>query len=285
MDTSQSEENSGKSMQKLRLENEQLRNEISILKQEKREALEKYYELYRNMEKKVEERSERIREQNKLLKKEIKQRKKTEKELEDTLEEKDELLHEVHHRVKNNMQLVSSLFNLHLKEIDNINAKNVLLESKNRLNSIAIVHELFYHCEKLSKIQISRYIKELIPILLKNHGLEHIIDVNYSINGVLLGLSRSVPLALVINEIIANATDDIDENRRNRKLNITIKTEKGSFILKIESESGEVNKTKINPNQNSFGFYLISLLVEKQLEGKLEMGEDDEVKLKIEFPI
>ncbi|MGZ3932768.1 MAG: sensor histidine kinase, partial [Bacteroidia bacterium] len=124
-----------------------------------------------------------------------------------SLKEKEQLLKEIHHRVKNNLQIVSSLLNLQTDSILDETYLSLIVESRNRINSMALVHEMLYSSKDLSKLEISRYIHRLCisihqSLARKNStiGFEYDIEDNLSFD-----IDHMIPLGLIINEIISNS--------------------------------------------------------------------------------
>ncbi|MFZ6723433.1 PAS domain S-box protein [Undibacterium sp. Ji49W] len=127
--------------------------------------------------------------------------------LEQALEEKTALLHEVHHRVKNNLQIVSSLLSLQARQASEEVAR-VLSESQGRIRAMALVHQLLYDSEMMSEIELSEFINRLISLTVASHDTVKLgIKIEYSEPGkpVFMSAHRMIPLGLVINELILNA--------------------------------------------------------------------------------
>ena len=149
-----------------------------------------------------------IRENGKLYKAaedEIKHRKEAEAQIETALREKEALLKEIHHRVKNNLQIISSLLSLQSNYIEDETATDILRESQNRVKAMANVHEKLYHSKDLSKINFKGYIEEMVCELSHSYGSNHKIQINTEIEDMSIGIETAVPSGLIINEIISNS--------------------------------------------------------------------------------
>ena len=175
---------------------------MRILEHAVKKALERYKLLlenkqYReNLEQLVKERTEK-------LEKELKLRKSAEKKLRTSLNEKDVLLKEIHHRVKNNLQVISSLLNLQSGYINDKSALDIFIDSQNRVKSMALIHEKMYQSEDLGHIDFSEYIDKLATHL---HSIfstkDSQIKVVQDVQNVSLDINRAIPCGLIINRSV-----------------------------------------------------------------------------------
>lgn len=125
--------------------------------------------------------------------------------LKDSLKEKEMLLKEVYHRVKNNLQVVSSLLSLQAKSIVNMEAIELLKQSADRIKSMALLHEKLYQSKDLSKIDINEYLHSLIEHLTFAFDVRDRIKVNMTIANIFLDVDTAIPCGLIVNEIVSNA--------------------------------------------------------------------------------
>lgn len=122
------------------------------------------------------------------------------------LQEKEVLLKEIHHRVKNNLQVVSSLLKLQADQVRDPVARELLLDSKTRIRSIAMLHERLYRAEDLTRIDMNDYINELVSSVQRAHGDPHgWISVNVKADDILLGIDPAMPCGLIVTELLTNA--------------------------------------------------------------------------------
>ena len=136
----------------------------------------------------------------------INERKATEQAIKNALHEKDILLAEIHHRVKNNLAIIASLFNLQIGSTENEEAKNILLDSKNRVKSMALIHDSLYKNESLSEIDFAKYTKELINEIHSSYpSISNSINVNTTISDVTLNVNSAIPCGLILNELLTNS--------------------------------------------------------------------------------
>lgn len=125
--------------------------------------------------------------------------------IENSLVEKETLLKEIHHRVKNNLQIISSLLNLQANQTDDENLKRIMAEAKNRISSMALIHQKIYQSENLSSIDFQAYIEQMVQSMesLFNSSKKQI-TYNINTNGIILDIDTSIPLGLIINELLTN---------------------------------------------------------------------------------
>ena len=194
-----------------------------------------------------------------------------EKELKKSLEEKEVLLKEVHHRVKNNMQVISSILNLQSAYIEDDKILNILKESQNRIRAMASIHERLYRTKNFSDIKFSEYIKDLAENLVNTYELsETKISLECKIEEVFLTLNVSIPCGLIINELISNALKYAFEGREKGKIDLSI-NKKGNNVCLIVEDDGVGIPQSLNIEQtDSLGLQLVTTLVQ-QIEGKMQL--------------
>lgn len=195
---------------------------------------------------------------------------KTKEELEHKIHEKETLLKEVHHRVKNNLQTVSSLLSLQSRNVSNKGAKNLLKSSQNRVLSMAMVHEMLYMREDISKIGYRSYVQELAEYLVRSiKGTSSNITLDIDIPEVKLNIDTAIPLGLLINEAVTNSLKYgiVDDSQGY----IFIKLRKGEFdeyILNIGDTGVGYSETINHKTTQSLGLKLIHNLA-RQLRGSI----------------
>ena len=176
------------------------------------------------------------------------------------------LLKELNHRVKNNLQLVSSLLQKQANLSTDSSAKVALLDTKNRLLSLILLHQRLYGNENTTQIFMPKYLKELAEsILISYHSIEEE-DIIYDTDDVWLDVELAISIGLMANELITNSFKHAFDNISEPKLFISFKRDRTNFILRIKDNGVGMNK---NSESSSFGMELIELLT-KQLKGKLE---------------
>ncbi|MUH36620.1 sensor histidine kinase [Zobellia amurskyensis] len=191
--------------------------------------------------------------------------------IEKSVDEKENLLREVHHRVKNNLQTVSSLLNLQARNTPNEQIKELVKSSQNRVIAMAMIHEMLYVRDNLSKIEFGSYVQELTQYLLRTvERKDRNIDVVLNIPDTLLSIDTAIPLGLLINETVTNSIKYGFKNQD--KGEITIELEKryqNKFILKISDNGAGFPLDYDFKNSNTLGIRLIHNLA-RQLQGTIE---------------
>ncbi|MDO6519697.1 sensor histidine kinase [Zobellia uliginosa] len=195
---------------------------------------------------------------------------KTKNELEEKIREKETLIKEVHHRVKNNLQTVSSLLSLQSRGITDKDVKGLLKSSQNRVITMAMVHEMLYMREDLSKIEYKSYVQELVEYLIRSiKGTSSNITLNIDIPNIKLNIDTAIPLGLLINETVTNALKYgiVDDNKG--EINIKLRKEKEDYLILQLGDNGKGFSEDTNhKNSNSLGLKLIHNLT-RQLQGSL----------------
>lgn len=219
----------------------------------------------------------------------ITERKKDDELLRASLDEKIVLLKEVHHRVKNNLQIVASLLNLQSERIDNPVIQETLLNTRNRVHSMALLHETLYHSDNLACLDIADFVEQLTSHLLSSFGtVARQIRIDCDIVDVRLGMDQAVPCGLIINELVSNAIKYAFPDERPGRIKVEMHPEPGGHVFLSVSDDGiglpgslDVAKTE------SLGLKLVSILT-SQLRGVLEVSPrtapDSGALFRISFP-
>ena len=199
-----------------------------------------------------------------------------------TLKQKDTLLREIHHRVKNNLQLVSSLLTLQSRSIDDKIAMDAINAGKSRVRSMALIHQDLYNRENLTGIGLKDYLGKLTRELFSTYNVsDKKISLSLSIQDIDLDIDTIIPLGLIINELITNSLKYAFQNKESGELSITLK-EEGSELVLIVKDSGPGFDHDSIDTSKSFGSKLIETLTE-QLEGTVERKFDQGSEIIIRF--
>lgn len=207
---------------------------------------------------------------------------KKEAELKQALEEKDVLFKEVHHRVKNNFQLISSLLNLHLNNSDNDAVQMALTEAKDRISSMALVHEKLYQSKSLSNINLKEYVNDLIVYLLENSEEE--IESLINVEEVELNIETIIPLGLIFNELVTNSIKYAFNWTDEKHIEINIKKNEDKLRIEYADNGPGLPEGFDIENIDSLGLNLVQILV-LQLHGKLEVLNKDGAYFSFEFAV
>jgi two-component sensor histidine kinase len=195
-------------------------------------------------------------------------------------EEKTMMLKEIHHRVKNNLQVITSLLRLQSRELENEEAISKFQETTNRVIAMSMIHEKMYQSAELSKINIEEYFNSLSHDLLNSYQVAFPIEIKIYCSIQTLGMTPIVPLALIFNELLSNSLKYAFSKNQEAKIDIKLqKVDQNNFVLTYQDNG----TWKIPARQDSFGMELIDALTE-QLEGKMSFSNKPVTKYVFEFP-
>jgi len=192
-------------------------------------------------------------------------------ELSASLDEKVVLLREVHHRVKNNLQIIISLVNLQMRQIDDERLKQVMAETQNRVRAMSFVHEKLYQSEDISHIDLANYTRFLVTQLFSFYGIDsRQVRLDVDIGKIMVSINTSIPLGLIINELASNALKHAFPNGRTGSLSITVREDAKALHLTVKDDGIGVPADFDWRNAESLGLRLVISLVE-QLDGTIEL--------------
>jgi Signal transduction histidine kinase len=209
--------------------------------------------------------------------------KKAEEKIEESLKEKEMLLKEIHHRVKNNLSVISSLLNLQSGYIKDKEDLELFRESQTRAKSMALIHERLYQSEDLKRIDFSDYIKTLASDLFRTYAVDPTrINLKMDLEIILLDINTSIPLGLILNELVSNAMKYAFPDDEKGEINIKLKSKDDQYTLTV-SDSGvglpdELDFDKID----SLGLQLVNSLT-NQIDGTVELDMTHGTKFTITF--
>jgi PAS domain S-box-containing protein len=203
-------------------------------------------------------------------------RKKTEEQIKASLKEKEVLLQEVHHRVKNNMQIISSLLNLQSRQIRDEQVLKTFKSSQNRVRSMALIHERLYSSKDFAKLDFSEYVKSLTSHLFSSYGVsQNAIKLNLKIKDIHLDLNTAIPCGLIINELISNSLKHAFPNGKKGEINIIMNQLNEDKIELIVSDNGAgIPKNVDIKKTESLGLHLVNILAEGQLHGEVKLDRE-----------
>lgn len=202
------------------------------------------------------------------------------------LAEKGVLLKEIHHRVKNNLQLINSLLSLQSRKINNEEISSVLVDIKNRVNSIALIHEKLYQADDLSSIDFAEYIRILTDHLAHSYP-DRVSAVKLDIDQekVFLEVSKAIPCALIVNELVTNAMKYAFPAGRRGEINVSLITAGSDKISLTVADKGVGIPGSIDINNpETLGMQIVQALV-KQLKGTIKVDRKQGTKITIEFQV
>jgi PAS domain S-box-containing protein len=214
----------------------------------------------------------------------ISAQKELEKHLKVSLEEKEILLREIHHRVKNNMQIISSMMNLQSDYVKDPVIRELFKDSQRRVRSMAIVHEKLYQSKNFSEINFSEFINNLVKEINNFfHPAKSRISFSIDVQNLYLSIDKAVPCALIINELVSNSLKYAFEDRKDGTIVIRFhKSGELSYFLTISDNGrGFADGFDIEKSE-SFGLRLVTILVQ-QLRGEMEIHKENGVAYDIKF--
>lgn len=200
----------------------------------------------------------------------LRNKSKTNKIISASLKEKELLLKEIHHRVKNNLQVISSLLSLQTRYIDDEKALEAVNEGQNRVKSMALIHQKLYQNDNLLGVEARDYIQNLTGTLQAAYTLQaDKVDVVYDVANIRIDVDTIIPMGLILNELISNAFKHAFTNKDEGELKILLQ-EKGDELVLIVEDDGKGMKEEDSKKQ-SFGMRMIHSLAMK-LEAEIEQS-------------
>lgn len=211
--------------------------------------------------------------------------KKAQSKLEISLKEKEILLKEVHHRVKNNMQIISSMLKLQSSYIKDPKALELFVDSQNRVKSMALIHEKLYQSDNFENVDFYQYVRILTSNLIRSLSVNpEYVNLIIEIDNVLLNINKAIPCGLIINELISNVFKHAFTGEKKGIVRVVMKQEEKNYLLQV-IDDGKGFPDNINFKEtDSLGLQLVSAL-NTQLHGDISMRVDNGTTFEIKFPI
>jgi PAS domain S-box-containing protein len=213
----------------------------------------------------------------------ITERRHAEEQIKASLKEKEVLIKEIHHRVKNNLQVVSSLLFLQSQTVKDEETRRILEESRNRVKSMAFIHKQLYQSKNLAHIDFAAYVRSLTKNLLasyRTNGNDIALDV--CVDDIILALDSAIPCGLIINELVSNTLKHAFLDGSAGHITVDLHQEGGKNVL-VVSDNGVGLPADLNVHTTeTLGLQLVSALVQ-QLDGTLELERGSGTAIKISF--
>jgi PAS domain S-box-containing protein len=218
------------------------------------------------------------------ISRDITERKLHEEQLKKSLAEKEILLKEIHHRVKNNLQVISSLLNLQARYIKDEQARELFKESQNRVRSMALIHEKLYQSKDLARIDFAEYIRDLVMNLFSAYRINSdVITPKVDICGVILSVDVAIPCGLIISELVSNSIKYAFSAGREGEILISLLPEgNNGYTLTVSDNGIGFPKDLDIMNTETLGLQLVTTLTD-QLQGTIELNTDRGTEFKIKF--
>ncbi|MDD2895431.1 MAG: histidine kinase dimerization/phosphoacceptor domain -containing protein [Aliarcobacter sp.] len=205
-------------------------------------------------------------------------------ELQKSLDEKEILLKEIHHRVKNNMEIISSLLAMQLRRAEDDEVRNILKQSKSRINTMALVHEFLYLGENLAYINLQDYIKKLIEDIKELYISQNTqLEVDLHIDKIIFSTNRCIQIGMVLHELCVNALKYAFKENRENLLCIHMKRIDDKIHVKIRDNGEGLEDINCLYKSDSIGMQLIHSIVEDQLDATIEFKNNNGLECNIIF--
>ncbi|MBN2398389.1 MAG: HAMP domain-containing protein [Deltaproteobacteria bacterium] len=228
---------------------------------------------------------EELKKTNIRLQEEIAEHKQAEERISQSLGEKENLLAEIHHRVKNNLQVISSLLALQSGHIADERALSLVRNCEDRIRSMALAHEKLYLSEDLSRIDFSNYVKIMAARLFQVYGVDsRCVTFSSHVEDVLFTIETAIPLGLIINELLSNTLKYAFPEGRNGEITVRLDAdeETGGYTLVVADDGIGLPEGIDSRSPETFGLQLVNILVE-QLGGTMTLDREGRTSFRITF--
>lgn len=264
---------------------------VEDLTLEKRQLLlhEKYREELKRshdeLERRVAERTADLQDLNRRLLQEIEERKRAEDLITRSLREKEVLLQEIHHRVKNNLHIISSLLALQGRNTDDENVAKALRGSRDRVRSMAIIHEQLYHSADLGRIDFGEYLRNLTTALLKSQTDEaRPVSFRIDADPVWFEIETAIPCGLIVNELASNSLKHAFHETAEPTVRVELRELGGNRYRLVVADNGRgIPADWESRLSKSLGLRLVTELAQTQLRGEMEVIRDNGTEFRISF--
>ena len=200
-----------------------------------------------------------------------------------SLREKELLLKEIHHRVKNNLQITSSLLRLQAAKIPDAAVRQVLRESQDRIRSMALVHEMLYRSQDLARVDFPQYVRALVPQLFRSYNPGGRIRYRVEIDEIVFGVDLAVPCGLIINELVANALKHAFPGDRRGEICVRMRLDQDRYRLSVEDDGIGFPAGLDVSQTGTLGLQLVRTLTE-QIGGRLQEKTGQGTAFVIDLP-
>ena len=217
------------------------------------------------------------------LQAEIAERRKVEAQMKSSLQEKEVLLKEIHHRVKNNLQIISSLLSLQSGNIKSENPASMFRESQDRIRSMALIHEKLYQARDISRVDFAEYVRSLTAYLSRSYMPGHGVKIVIAIEGIYLDIDKAIPCGLIINELVSNSLKYAFPDGRKGEIRIGLEHSNKVYTLTVGDNGAGLPPGLDFRNTTSLGLQLVNTLV-GQLEGTIGLADGSGTRFRITIP-
>jgi two-component sensor histidine kinase len=206
-------------------------------------------------------------------------------ELTATLREREVLLQEVHHRVKNNLQVITSLINMQVRQLEGDAGRHALEECQTRVQAIALIHEQLYQSKDYARVPFSEYAKGLAANVLHATGMSGAVALELAVEDVALPVDKAIPCGLILNELITNALKHAFPAGRAGRIRVELGTAgSGRLTLAVSDDGKGIPEGLDVRTSGSLGLQLVRMLA-KQVDGELEVTSDHGASFRVTIPV
>lgn len=203
--------------------------------------------------------------------------------IENALKEKEFLIKEIHHRVKNNLQIISSMLSLQSDVIENKEAKEVLQESRLRINSMSIIHQMLYNKSSMSEIAFSEYLKSLLSQIESSYSSQaHPVKTILKSDAITINIDTAIPLGLIVNELVTNSFKHAFSPKQEGTIEIHFTKQSEQYVLTVR-DNGKGFKPESSKVQG-LGTELVQMLTQ-QLNGNIEYRTENGTVAELNFKL
>ncbi|MGV7928488.1 MAG: response regulator [Spirochaetota bacterium] len=236
------------------------------------------------LERLVEERTGELEKANRELAVENVERRRAESQVRRSLEEKEVLLKEIHHRVKNNLQIISSMLSLQERFIQNDKDLALYVDSRNRIRAMALVHEKLYAADDFSRIHFADHIRRLVFELKQVFGIrQDSIIINEKVDDVFLDVATAIPCSQIVNELISNSIKHAFPGGSKGRIDVVFEIDNNNKCTLAVRDNGVGPPDGFSyPGSNSIGLGLVNAFVQ-QLNGTIEMKAEGGLEFIVSF--
>jgi len=201
-----------------------------------------------------------------------------------SLQEKETLLREIHHRVKNNLQIISSLLTLQEEYVSNPEALDALAVCRGRVASMSAIHEQLYRSPNLSRVELSDYLHQFLPRIVSTFKGTQDISLELDIAPISLTLDQAIPLGLIVNELATNAVKHAFRDKGQGTINVSASLSTGQVTLMVKDEGAGLPMDFDISRSTSLGLQIVTMLT-NQLHGSLTVESSVGSSFKVQFPL
>jgi|SRR5579859_4071419 len=209
----------------------------------------------------------------------------SEQALRQSLKEREVLLQEVHHRVKNNLQVISSLINMQVRVLEDGASREALVQCQRRVEAIALIHEKLYQSKDYARVPFSEYARGLAENVFRLSGVSpQAVTLEFSVQPVALPVDKAIPCGLILNELITNSLKHAFPNGRKGMVRVSLRMQDGCVELEVADDGVGLPRDMDLQQSGSLGLQLIRMLT-KQVDAQLRVEGTRGASFRVKIPV